>query len=96
MWDNKLPARYSKLTPFEKKEVKAMYKEYQNGKCYYCKGDLKQNPPDEVANKKVKPYLYPNGFFDNPVHLHHDHNTDLTYGIVHAYCNAVLWEYHGE
>ena len=32
----------------------------------------------------------------HPIHLHHDHDTDLTIGAVHAYCNAILWEYHNE
>jgi hypothetical protein len=28
--------------------------------------------------------------------LHHCHQTGLTIGAVHAKCNAVLWQYHGE
>jgi hypothetical protein len=40
--------------------------------------------------------LFPPGFFNYPVHLHHSHNSGLTIGAVHSYCNAVLWHYHGE
>jgi hypothetical protein len=96
MWDKLLPTKYSKLTFPERREVRAMYIELQAGDCYYCKGNLKENPPENIANMKVKPALYPDGFFKNPVHLHHNHDTDLTLGAVHAHCNAVLWEYHGE
>jgi hypothetical protein len=31
----------------------------------------------------------------SPIHLQHDHDTGLTEGAVHAYCNAVLWQYEG-
>jgi len=30
------------------------------------------------------------------MHLHHNHETDMTEGAVHAYCNAVLWQYEGK
>jgi hypothetical protein len=95
-WDRSLPARYSLLSPSERREVKAMYVAYQGDTCYYCKGNLKQAPPEKIANIKVKPHYYPKGFFENSIHLHHNHSTDLTLGAVHAHCNAVLWEYHGE
>ena len=49
----------------------------------------------EIAEKHVTHYLFPDGFFKHPVHLQHDHDTGLTEGAVHAYCNAVLWEYFG-
>jgi hypothetical protein len=31
----------------------------------------------------------------HPVHLQHSHVTGLTEGAVHAFCNAVLWQYEG-
>ncbi|AGI61771.1 hypothetical protein VCO139_0016 [Vibrio phage VCO139] len=40
--------------------------------------------------------LFPKNMFQYPIHLHHDHNTGMTIGAVHARCNAVLWEYYGE
>ena len=40
--------------------------------------------------------LFPPNFFKWPVHLHHSHDTGMTIGAVHARCNAVLWQYHGE
>lgn len=39
--------------------------------------------------------LFPKGFFDHPVHLHHNHDTGLTIGAIHCYCNAISWQYHG-
>lgn len=91
-----LPVPYTPLTRAERREVRLRYIEKQGGKCHHCKGDLKEDPPSEILEKRIHLYLYPPGFLDNPVHLHHDHNTDLTIGAVHAYCNAVLWEYYGE
>ena len=92
----KLPVNYDNLTPKEKQEVREEYVRLQKGKCYHC-GNPLYGPPHETArNRKVKPKLYPKGFFNNPVHLHHNHNTGMTLGAVHCHCNAVLWEYYGE
>jgi len=88
-----LRAKYSKLTNKERKWVRLLYIEIQDGLCWYCKEPLKVPPPQWILDKPVRPYLYPRGFFDNPIHLQHDHNTDWTEGAVHGYCNAVLWEY---
>jgi hypothetical protein len=30
------------------------------------------------------------------IHLQHCHKTNMTEGAVHAYCNAVLWQYEGK
>tara|TARA_B100001146_G_C15990868_1_gene352523 strand:+ start:114 stop:419 length:306 start_codon:yes stop_codon:yes gene_type:complete len=89
----KLPQHYLSLTPNERREVRLQYIKEQRGYCTYCKMPLDKEPP--------KPYnlnlgLFPRGFLNHPVHLHHDHGTGLTIGAVHAYCNGVLWEYHGE
>lgn len=93
-----LPVRYSKLDwrKGEKRIVREEYERLQEGKCYYCKEPLKGPPAKEVAEKPVVKSLFPKGFFNHPVHLHHDHNTDMTIGAVHCYCNAVLWQYDGE
>lgn len=92
----KLPVDYTKLAVAEKRVVRLAYIEQQKGKCYHCKGDLNEQPPAEILAKKIKPHLYPDGFFTHPVHLHHNHDTGMTIGAVHNYCNAVLWEYYGE
>ena len=54
------------------------------------------DPCNKVASKSVNKKCFPPAFFDNPVHLHHNHSTGLTIGAVHCYCNAVLWQYYGE
>jgi hypothetical protein len=40
--------------------------------------------------------LFPKGFLNAPVHLHHSHVTNMTLGAVHGYCNGYLWQYLGE
>lgn len=91
-----LPVKYDDIPVKKKYLIREAYISEQNGKCYYCKGDLKCNPPKEITDKKITPKLYPPGFFNHPVHLHHSHDTGLTLGVVHNYCNAILWEYHNE
>lgn len=91
-----LPVKYDTLMPWEKREVRMEYVRIQEGLCYFCKGNLEGPADEKVLGMKIKPQLYPQGFFKHPVHLHHDHTTGLTLGAVHNYCNAVLWEYHGE
>jgi hypothetical protein len=91
-----LPVNYRALLPHERRAVREKYVELQGGKCYFCQNDLSGPPTHKVKYTKVTTELYPEGFFDHPVHLHHDHNTDKTVGAVHARCNAVLWEYYGE
>jgi len=91
-----LPTDYRRLTPYFRRKVREEYVKLQDGKCHYCKEPLDKAPPVSVTSKKVTPKLYPEGFFNYPVHLHHSHDTGLTIGAVHNYCNAVLFEYHGE
>jgi len=91
-----LPVNYNKLHHRQKRAVREAYIKQQDGLCQHCGALLTEGPADEIAKLKVTPKLYPAGFFNNPVHLHHDHNTEMTIGAVHAYCNAVLWEHHGE
>jgi hypothetical protein len=94
--DIKLPAVYDKLTGQTRWKVREQYVKLQDGLCFHCKCPLTGDPDPAVHAKKVKPHLYPDGFFKHPVHLHHSHVTGLTLGAVHNHCNAVLWEYHGE
>lgn len=89
----KLPAMYDILTPSEKRAVRNQYVKLQENKCLFCKTDLTEAPAEEVLAKPINLRLFPIGFLDWPIHLQHDHNTGLTEGAVHAYCNAVLWQY---
>ena len=92
----KLPVKYHEIPPYEKRIVREEYIRIQKGMCWYCKAPLKDAPPEGILGKKVTPHIYPEGFFTHPVHLHHDHITEMTVGAVHNYCNAVLWEYEGK
>lgn len=91
-----LPCIYSALNTRLKRYVREQYIKKQNNKCYYCGCSLDNPPPKEILEKKVTTSLFPKEFFNYPVHLHHNHETDMTIGVVHAYCNAVLWEYENE
>ena len=88
-----LPVKYSELSWQERKEVRLRYSVKQEGVCYYCENRLDRDPPKHIAELKIHKELFPDGFFDYPIHLHHHHITDMTIGAVHAWCNAVLWEY---
>lgn len=90
-----LPVLYSKLTPAKRKQVREQYVTDQGGLCYWCKQPLDKQPLREVKDLKIDWRLFPPNFLKYPVHLQHDHYTDLTEGAVHAYCNAVMWQYHG-
>ena len=91
-----LPANYNCLSQGHRKKVREQYIELQDGKCFFCKNSLKGKVSLAVEEKKINKNLFPKGFFDYPVHLHHDHDTGMTLGAVHAICNAVLWQYYGE
>ena len=92
----KLPVNYEELTPQERKAVRELYVELQNNLCSYCDSTLDWSPPAHIKEKPIDLSLFPEGFLKWPVHLHHDHDTGMTIGAVHSYCNAVLWEYEGE
>lgn len=89
----KLPVKYSSLNFQERRTIRAEYIKRQSGKCMYCGCDLSKEPPNFIMLKEIDWSLFPNNFLDYPVHLQHDHETDLTEGAVHAYCNAVMWQY---
>jgi len=91
-----LPQDYTLLNQYERKLVREEYTKIQHGKCYYCGQPLDQNPCSSVRCYDVDKSLFPKGFFNNPVHLHHSHDTGMTFGSVHAWCNAVLWQFKGE
>lgn len=91
----KLPAEYHKLTPAQKRDVRNMYVLQQGGNCMHCGESLSEPAPDHITSKKINWKLFPPNFLKYPVHLQHDHDTGLTEGAVHNYCNAVMWQYHG-
>ena len=91
-----LPVKYNDLTSENRWIVRNEYVRRQSGKCWHCNGDLTEKHKSYVREDKINRWLFPPKFFDWPVHLHHDHNTGMTIGAVHAHCNAVLWQYHGE
>lgn len=95
MVKHNLPTSYNKLSVSERREVREQYVELQKGKCWYCDASLTQPPPERITAKEINWNLFPPNFLRWPVHLQHDHDTGLTEGAVHAYCNAVLWQYHG-
>ena len=88
-----LPIKYSISHWSIRKQAREEYVLRQKGKCYYCGGDLYVRPKQ---TKSINWKLFPPNFTKHPIHLHHCHETGLTLGAVHAYCNAVLWQYHGE
>jgi len=90
------PKNYEKMSSKTRAETRHMYVAEQKGLCHYCRSPLEGHPSQCSKDMAVTPALYPNGFFDNPVHLHHCHQTGMTIGAVHARCNAVLWEHRGE
>lgn len=89
-----LPVKYTSLTPINRKLVREQYVLQQKGMCYWCGSCLKSEPPNSITSKPINRSLFPKGFFQHPVHLQHCHNTGWTEGAVHAYCNAIMWQYH--
>lgn len=95
MNDIPLPTHYSVLTPEERKAVRERYIQLQKGKCMYCQESITGPPPLRITSKTINWERFPPNFLKYPIHLQHNHNTDLTEGAVHAYCNAVMWQYEG-
>ncbi len=90
-----LPIDYTKLTPSERREVRIEYIKLQDNKCYWCKESLSDDPPSSITDKEIDWKRFPPNFLQYPVHLQHCHKTGMTEGAVHAYCNAVMWQYEG-
>lgn len=88
-----LPVNYNKLLPSERKEIREEYVLLQDGKCWYCDVSLSMKSPHEVNETAVNWWRFPENFLRWPIHLHHDHVTGMTVGAVHAYCNAVSFDY---
>lgn len=88
-----LPTDYTLLTTKQRKIVREQYVLNQKGLCVLCRKPLELDP---VTTFTINKELFPIGFFNNPIHLHHNHKTGMTIGAVHAKCNAILWQYFGE
>jgi hypothetical protein len=91
-----LPIEYDRATPSLRRLAREQYATIQRGRCWYCGNPLGGEPTWRVQNLKINLALFPPGFLDHPLHLHHDHESGLTIGTVHARCNAVLWQYEGQ
>lgn len=89
----KLPIGYTKLTPSQRREVRLQYIKEQDNKCFYCGHSLDEKAPKHITDKNINWRLFPSNFLQYPIHLQHDHNTGMTEGAVHNYCNAVMWQY---
>ena len=90
-----LPVDYKNLSAGERKIIRDRYVVAQKGKCMHCGKSLSFKPPAKIRRLAIRWEAFPPNFLKFPVHLQHDHDTGLTEGAVHAYCNAVLWQYHG-
>jgi hypothetical protein len=90
----KLPVLYDSLSPAERRSVRREYARLQKGNCHHCGQPLSGSASAAVMRKSINLSLFPPGFLDWPVHLHHCRKTGLTIGAVHCHCNAVLWQYH--
>lgn len=90
------PYEYTKLSQRERAILRGEYVVRQKGLCWFCKEPLDEVPSEQVRRKKLNLNMFPQGFLRHPVHLHHDHATDLTIGAVHAECNGYLWQYLGQ
>jgi hypothetical protein len=89
----KLPVNYDDLHPYKRKAVREEYIKIQKGRCAHCE-ELLTAPSKVTAS--INAALFPIGFFNHPVQLHHCHATGMTIGAVHSKCNAYLWQYFGK
>ena len=48
-----------------------------------------------IFTEIAKSSTFPQNFLQYPIHLQHNHDTGMTEGAVHNYCNAVMWQYEG-
>lgn len=92
-WSVTLPALYDKMTWQQRSQARRQYAKLQHHECYFCGGSLYQDAPEEIKSLPVDWDLFPPNFLDYPQHLQHNHDTGYTEGVVHAYCNAVMWNY---
>ena len=90
-----LSMNYGHLTWQERRDLREQYVQAQDGDCFFCKASLYRKVPEKILAKPINLDLFPKDFLRYPVHLQHNHETDMTEGAVHAYCNAIMWQYEG-
>lgn len=90
------PWLYDELSAQDRALVRETYVREQDGLCYHCKAPLDGPPAERIQKLRINLNQFPIGMLKHPVHLHHSRETGLTIGAVHARCNCVLWQYHGE
>lgn len=88
-----LPVNYRQLTWEERRDVRNKYVKLQRGECFWCGDSLDAEPRQELKEIPVDWDLFPENFLKYPVHLQHDHTTNMTEGAVHSLCNAIMWNY---
>ena len=89
----KLPRYYDAMTTDERREAREEYAHRQDGACWFCGHPLAEKSPLELKRVDVNWFRFPSKFLAYQVHLQHDHKTGLTEGAIHAYCNAVSFDY---
>lgn len=89
-----LPADYTKLSTYQRKMVREQYMMLQRHECWFCGSTLYEPSPQGLRDLPIDWDLFPDGFLDYPVHLQYNHNTGLTEGAVHSFCNAFMWHYY--
>lgn len=88
-------ADYNKMSWQQRRTMRKLYVKEQQGVCIACRASL-DGPTAAEFDRDINMRLFPRGFLDHPVHLHHCHSTGKTVGAVHAKCNGILWQYYGE
>lgn len=91
----RLPMNYERATPLERRDARNAYVQMQNGKCWFCHELLVKQPPEKLTELEIDWSRFPEHFMAHPIHLQHDHQTGMTEGAVHAFCNAFLFDYLG-
>ena len=91
-----LPINYDTSDWSLRRLTRLDYIKKQNGLCCHCGQPLDGDPSTRICNTSINEKLFPPNFFKHLIHLHHNHETGMTIGAVHARCNAYLWQYHME
>ena len=93
-WEFPLPVDYTKLNSAQRRAVRQQYAKEQGQLCAFCGSTLYEDAPQELRDLPIDWDLFPEGFLDYPVHLQHNHDTGMTEGAVHSFCNAFMWNYY--
>jgi hypothetical protein len=91
-----IPCVYHDTSIEVRRIVREEYMRRQKNMCLFCASPLTGPPGYQAMRVSVSVFLFPAGFFNNPIHLHHNHKDGMTLGAVHALCNAILWEHFNE